>query len=134
MLVGVPARSVDATWAEVAPFVARCFKKAKEHRYAVDDVREMLVAGDAQLWVGGYPEIDAVVITQIQVYPRAKECVIFLACGTLPDDWEQTLSQLVEGSKKLGCTHASAYTRPGFVKLLSRDWHTRQAYIVKELA
>lgn len=133
MLRGVPVRAVSAVWPEVKPFVERCFRKAREHRYTADDVREMLVAGDAQLWIEGASEISAVVITQVQVFPRAKECVVFLTCGTLPDDWVQVLSWLVEGSKQLGCTHASAYVRPGFVKLLAGDWVPRQTYIVKEL-
>jgi len=132
MLTGVPYFAVDDVWKEVEPFIARCLDKSREHRYLSQDIREMLTSSDAQLWIQGWPEIDGVVVTQIQVFPRAKECVVFMACGKLADDWEETLATLTEGARKLGCTHASAYTRPGFVKML-KQWNQRQTYIVKEL-
>lgn len=133
MLNGVPSYAIDDVWEGVRPFILHCLLKSKEHRYNGDDIELMLREGAAQLWVQGWPKVDGVVITQLQTYPRAKECVVFMACGKLRDDWEQTLASLVDGAKKLGCTHASAYTRPGFVKMLTGNWHPRQTYIVKEL-
>ena len=132
MLTGVPSFAIDQVWHDVKPLVQRCLDKAKEHRYLVEDYELMIRSNDAQLWVQGYPEIDAVVITRIAVYPRAKELVVLLVCGKLHDDWLNTLAALVESSRKMGCTHASAYVRKGFVRLIP-DWEPRETYIVKEL-
>lgn len=132
MIRGVPWFEADLVWPEIKPLVEHCFKKAKEHRFDVDDVYQMVKDRTAQLWVAGHPEIDGVLVTQILTYPRATECLIFLACGKLHEDWEQELSSLLVGAPSLGCTHASAYVRPGFTRLL-KDWETRQTYMVKEL-
>lgn len=133
MLIGVPWFDVDSVWAQVEPFVHRCLRKSGEHRYWASDIREMVERREAQLWIQGFPEVDGVVLTKIQKYPRATECVIFMVCGTLKEEWKSQLFALVEGSTSLGCTHASAYVRPGFMKLLD-DWEQRQTYIVRKLS
>jgi hypothetical protein len=106
--------------------------KSKEHRYLLSDIRQSIVERRMQLWVQRHPDVDGVVLTEIQRFPRATECVVFMVCGVLHDDWRNVLSNLIDGARKMGCTHASAYVRSGFLKRMP-DWQQRQTYIVKDL-
>lgn len=129
-LIGVPWFAVEGVWAQVEPFVAQCLSKAKEHRILAQDVYDMLLGRDLQLWIVEEDrEICTIVITQILVYPRAKECHIFMASGSYPEDWQDITDDLVRWGKQAGCTHVTAMARRGLIKRMG--WQERQTYIVR---
>jgi hypothetical protein len=128
-IVAVPSVAIPQLWHLVEPFVLRCFNKSGEHRYSVGDVYSFLLERELQLWITHSDnDINLIVITQILNYPQAKECNIFMVCGTLPDDWQDILSDLVEWAKASGCTHASAMARRGFAN--HAGWENRETYVV----
>ena len=121
-MIGVQPEVVESLWPTVEPLIQRCFDKVKEYRWAPSDVLELLQQAKLQLWLCvGEAEDDTkfynVVITSIEIYPRAKECVVWLLCGKLPKDWRECLEELHIWAKFMGCTHMSAYTRPGLIKI-----------------
>ena len=129
-LVGVPAIALDGVWAHVAPFVVKCLQKAKEHRVDADDIRAMLAARDLQLWIVlEDKKIKTVVITEIHEYPKAKECLIFLASGEYPEDWAEITDGVIAWAKSMGCTHMGANMRRGLVKRMG--WEERQTYCMR---
>src|SRR5213595_235116 len=117
-LVGIPASWAEKIWPAIEPMVARCFKKAKEHRMAPEHVLTMLLDKSLQLWIYEYDgEIKSIIITQIIDSPLAKECHIFMIVGVLPDDWSLAIEQVEQWAKSMGCTHMTAAARRGFIKL-----------------
>lgn len=131
-LTGVPLHAVPSAWPDVAPYVERCFEKAKEHRFEVEDIHHMLLNNELQLWVVSDDRgVFTVILTQIVNYPRARECINFLTCGEFPEDWREISESLVTWAKSIGCTHVSGYMRKGLAK--RTGWDERQTYCVRGL-
>lgn len=131
-LVGVPSEYVERMWPCIEPHVARCYKKAKEHRMAPIHVLEMLVRRDAQLWIlEADGEVKSIVITQLQRHPTANECIVYMVSGILPDDWADAMAQIEDWARSVGCSHLVAYMRKGFAKIVG--WEEREIYCVRTL-
>lgn len=131
-LIGIPWIAVPDYWGQVEPHIARCLAKAKEHRWNADDIYDMLIARDLQLYLVEEEGTSTnVVLTRIDRYPRCTECNVFMWSGNMPDDWREVMAQLTQWARAAGCTYASATTRKGFVKLVG--WEERQTYIVEKL-
>lgn len=129
-LVGVPAAAVSGLWEHIAPLVLHCLDKSREHRYGTDDVLQMLAANDLQLWlVVEDKAIQCIVLTQIHIYPQAKEAVLFMVSGEYPKNWSEITHQLLAWAQSLGCSHFSAYMRRGLLKRMG--WDERQTYCVR---
>lgn len=131
-LVGVPAAAVPGLWEHIAPFVASCLQKSREHRYNLEDIHHYLCQNDLQAWlVVEDKAIKCLVITEIRIYPRAKEAVLFMASGEYPDNWSEITDELLRWAQSLGCSHFSAYMRRGLLKRMG--WDERQTYCVRGL-
>lgn len=130
-LAGVPWFQVPDTWDVVEPFVAKCFDKYGEHRWNPDDILQLLIKKDLQLWL--VVEDDAictVVLTNILCYPRCKELNIFMVSGRRPENWEaDVLDNLIEWGKSHGCQYVTSMGRRGFTKM--PGWDCRQTYMVR---
>lgn len=115
----IPADQIDGVvWAYVEPLVARCFKKINEYRWAPEDVLFYLQERDMQLWIAADDERNyGIVITQILITPRARECFIFMICGEFPADWRSIQSEIEHWAKDMQCTHVSAMSRPGSARI-----------------
>lgn len=132
-VVGVQPEVIDSLWPTVEPLVQRCFDKVGEYRWEPADVLELLRQAKLQLWLCvGDTEDDArfynIIVTSIEVYPRAKECVVWLLSGKLPKDWRGCFEEIKTWAKFMGCSHVSAYTRPGLVKLTGMEKGLSRCY------
>lgn len=133
-LVGVPWMQIAELWPAVGPLIEQCYAKSKEHRYNAEDIKRMLTARDLQLWMvegDGYPKL--MIITQIVNYPQARECNIFMVCGTMPDDWHDILASLKKWAACAGCQYISAMARKGWAKYKFAGWDVRETYVVGDL-
>lgn len=120
---------VNEHWREVEPLVASCLGKAKEHRWIPADIWYRLMEDTLQLWLIKEDErIKTIVLTELIVYPRAKECNVFMVSGELLDDWRNDLDNLLKWAKDFGYEYASSMARKGFAKAVG--WEQRQTYIV----
>lgn len=130
-LVGVPAHVARTVESSILPYIERCLKKGKEHRWNAQDVLDRIYSRDMQLWVVSDDGLKGVIVTEILEHPRCKEMNIFVYNGNLKCDWRQHLDELCEWAKEQGCQAVSTTTRRGFVKVLG--WEARQTYVVKGL-
>lgn len=131
-LIGVPAIAVPSVWPDIAPMIEHCLDKSREHRFSLGDIYSMLAGSDLQAWVVTEGKgVKTIVLTQVIVYPQAKECVVFMAVGEYPENWREITDGLVTWAQSIGCTHASAYMRRGLLKRMG--WDERQTYCVRAL-
>lgn len=133
-LVGVLSSEAEARWPECLPFVERYFNKSGEHRWNANDLLEAVLERDMQLWiVEGEAGIETVVLTEINNYPRVRECNVFMVSGkmTTLDDWRDCVEVVVEWAAASGCHYISSMARQGSVKAMG--WDVRQTYIVRAI-
>jgi hypothetical protein len=97
-------------------------ESALEHadgEYTFEDVRDAVASGKAQFW----PAPHAVIITELQTFPRAKHCHVWLAAG----DFRQInamIPPLHQWAVEQGCTKATISGRRGWIrKLAPQGWH-----------
>lgn len=121
--IGVPSTEIDTHWPAVEPLVAQCLDKVEEYRYEPADILDALRERDMQLWAAVEWEppvtvkVKAILITQLVVYPRAKECELFIWAGERTPDWKEHLAKIEEWAREQGCHYMSSRSRPGSAKV-----------------
>jgi hypothetical protein len=98
------------------PLISRALRYS-DGTHTLDDVREFIATGRAQLWPGKR----AVVVTEIINYPRRKTCNGWLAAGDNAELAEMCKS--VEAwARSQGCTRATIVGRRGWQKTYLADY------------
>lgn len=113
-------------WDCAAPLIQRAVDLQDTH--SLEDVKEAVDAGRAQLWCGTHSAL----VTEIIVYPRKKVCRIWMAGGLL---WELKDDMLpaVEGwAKSKGCDAVEIIGRKGWQRVLD-DYRQPHVRLVKEI-
>lgn len=131
-LIGVPVAHVQDIWPAVGPRLARLLRKTGEPRYFLEDILYKLEASEWQLWIWG--DWEAVIITQINIWPRAKEFNILMLEGQLNTGWEYGVVALEEVAKDLGCTFITGGGRLGWLRKFKKyGWHKKHCQLFKTL-
>lgn len=121
-LIGIPAEAVDGIWDVVRPLVVRCLAKTDEYRWTPEDILGYLRNRDQQLWACATDNgFCGIVITEIAVFPQAKECILFMMAGKLPRGWRDCLAQLEQWARDMGCTHMATLSRPGSARIVGYE-------------
>jgi hypothetical protein len=97
--------------------------------HTIQDIWDGIVTGNFQLWPGE----KSAVVTEVQIYPRAKIMNIFLAGGDLEEliKIEKAISIY---AKALNCHSVTISGRRGWVKIFNGDgWQEVCTTIAKEL-
>lgn len=116
-LVGVPSDKIPLIWPDVLPFIERACTRTNG-RYEAADILGFLLSGVCQLWVCMDAEIDAVAVTEIVCYPRAKAVRVFLASGRDHRKWIRFEPVIVEWAVAQGCTLIELWGRRGWIRAL----------------
>jgi hypothetical protein len=113
--------------------LSACLRRALDyagntHRWP-EDVLPMLRDGRARFWERG----DAVIITEMHEYPRARAVNYWLVAGTLPDTL--ALHADIEAhARAIGATRLEAGGRPGWTRsLIKLGWAPSGVIYRKEL-
>ena len=118
--VDVPGALVDSLWAEVQPYIVRCFDKTAEYRWLPEDIQALIRDGSLQLWlcIDDDGSMCGIVLTELERSPRAPTCNLFMMCGKMPESWRDCLEQMELWARDSGCTHMATLSRPGSAKLV----------------
>lgn len=134
MWAGLRAEQAVAFWPQLLPLV----EKGLEHgrgEFTANDVLQKLAEREMQAWVVFDNDIQALVITEIRYFPAYKVLNVFLAAGSMIDEWFPYLEEVIEpfgGEKK--ALEIGAYCRPGMVRLLEkRGWEKAYTVMRKRL-
>ncbi|MFL9934276.1 hypothetical protein P0D88_35015 [Paraburkholderia sp. RL18-103-BIB-C] len=109
-----------AAWAQEFERVRPLIEAALEYSdgtHTIDDVREFIATGRAQLWPGK----TAVVVTEIVHYPQRKTCNGWLAAGDNAELAEMYKS-IEAWAKAAGCKRATIIGRRGWAKTYLADY------------
>jgi len=97
--------------------------------HTLADLEAAVLQGDAKLWLHN----DALVFTEIQMYPQKRILHIWLAAGKL-EDTIALLPELYEYGREQDCDSISIVGRKGWTKyLLARGWESTLVHYIKEL-
>lgn len=84
--------------------------------HSFDDIAAGVLAGKFQLW----PNHNSAVITEIVVYPKAKDLHFFLAGGNL-DELKTMRPHIEAWGKSIGCTRVTLAGRKGWERTFLKD-------------
>lgn len=123
VLVPIPAEHVATVWPMVAPLLAPAVRRA-DGTITLDDVRELLLARDMQLWTswrGG--TVEAAAVTEIRTYLRRRVCAIPFVGGVNRRHWLGFEPVVADWARAHGCDALEGYARPGWLRVL-RHWRS----------
>lgn len=100
--------------------------------YDVDHVKPLLEDGSWQLWVMGEDDLEGVVLTEIQKFPKAKVLIIRGVAGKRLYRWIGHLRNIEEWGRSKGCDRARAVGRLGWERVL-KDYRKVQVHMEKSL-
>lgn len=111
-----PAEVLVERWGEIAPMLSR--STSRTGCYEPIDVLALAMAGRMSVWLCMRgEEIDAVVVTQVTVYPRRRVMEVLFAGGSNMRCWRQPLVAAIDShARDLGCTHVASAGRPGWLR------------------
>lgn len=108
---GVPANQVSTVW----PLIEELVKKGlgPDCGQSPDDLLTSLECEQAQLFVT--PNLDCIMMTEIDLSPGDKVLNIFLAAGKLPEDYLVIIQALEGWAQSMACDAMEVrQSRPGF--------------------
>lgn len=125
----IPVQSADAEiiWEHVAPLLQKAIDKTSDS-FSTDDIRELVRAAKAQLWVAVDGKITAAFITTIEASPSDK-WVRVMWCGGEDSEWLPQFEAVERWAKSIGASKVMIFGRKGWTKKLPTY---RQSAVVLE--
>jgi hypothetical protein len=120
-LYGIPADKVTgALWERVEPLLKlSCDGAGTEDP---DDVRDWVLDRSVQLWILADTEIEGVMITEINMYPKISVARVRHYSGPMSQAIYTTVSRVVsEWAKAQGCSKLELWGRPGWERLAGQS-------------
>lgn len=99
-------------WKRCAPYIEAALEHA-HGTHTLDDVLQLVVAGDAQFWAFD----NAAIVTEIVRYPQRTVLRFWLAGGDL-DTLTEAEPEIIEWSKQWGCQSVEIFGRRGWSRAL----------------
>lgn len=109
--------NVSKTWPHVAPLLARAVERMKTHD--TEDVRKMILSGNAHLWIQWSDGADAAGVTQFINYPKGLWLRIWLAGARdgVKVLWPEFQKHIIEFAHANNCAGIRHEGRNGWMKL-----------------
>lgn len=103
-------------WGEIAPMLERATSRTR--CYEPIDLLLMAATGQAGIWLCMRGEqLDAVLVTQVTVYPRRRVLEMLFAGGDNMASWRKAaIDAMDKHARELGCTHVACAGRPGWAR------------------
>jgi len=99
--------------------------------WTLESIRNGVIAGHLQCWVvGTKSRIDAVLFTQIAIYPGAKMLQIIVAFGKLLDYIDLCDAVLTRYAETWGCSEIEMTGRPGWGPKLRKMGFKRNSIVM----
>ena len=111
-----PLEVLARRWNEIEPLL----RKSTERTCCYEPVDLLILAGTGRvgIWLCMRGEaIDAVLVSQVTVYPRRKILEMLFAGGSNMAAWRDLAVQALDKhARELGCTHVACAGRPGWAR------------------
>lgn len=130
-LVYVKPNQIDSAVSLSLPLINQSL--SSDSAYSIKDVLIELRQARAQLWhVMRGQNIQAIVVTVINIHPCAKDCMIWLCAGKDRKNWIHLLSQIEDWAKAHGCDAMVVRGRSGWEKVM-KDYKKTHVILEKKL-
>ena len=132
-VIPIESRLVNDVWWQVRRIVEKGLER--DDRYQAEDILVSLQKKEMQLWViQRDKQTIAVVITEITIYPRVKECTVALLAGEDFKNWnDYAFAVIGHWAHDAGCKRARMFGRLGWTKVLNNDWKQQQVVMTIDL-
>lgn len=126
-VVGVPANRILAVWKHVWPVIKSAV--IQNGGYEEGDVLKLLTSRQGQLWLSITEDndIEAAMVTMIEVYPRMKACLLLFLAGRDVENWLPYWDQFEDWARAQGCNEIRFIGRKGWAKI-KPDFDTETLY------
>ena len=120
-------------WKSVEPLLAEAMEYSNFDTTA--DILEELKNQKALLWiVHTGPDIDAALVTQLKTDKHGKLLAIWALAGKFMDHWLHLHSGIAAYAKREGCNRMIHELRPGFARVMSKQFGYRVTHATIEKA
>ncbi len=117
----MPLHDIPFVWPHIEGYVAKSLKIDTCERYWPVDVFDLLLKGQARLWVaydkdaGGFL---GMCVTEIMIWPRMRECRTWLVGGKKLRLWQDEMREMIEAfARGNECRWVTGAGRTGWAKM-----------------
>lgn len=120
-------------WPEASKQLAVAFKP--NQIYTLDDIYNMLISGEAQLWCVFDDKMIGSLITSVSEGSRGRVCNIIKLAGKDFKAWGKLMETTLNNFAKLNkCENIEALTRVGFSRVLPSFKKQRDVLLIRKVA
>lgn len=128
----VQSKDIESVWKEVEPLLLRICDEDQD--VTLENLKNSLTKREQQLWTAVDQEIIAVAVTQVDVRPNTKVCVLYGCAGNGIDSWVHFVTAIENWARDIGCDFTEVRGRKGWEKVLKGfGWELTQVIIRKKL-
>lgn len=129
-LVAIQSDEIEQYWSLVEDLIGQACTRTD--KYNKEDIKSNLKEAKQQLWLSVKETVEAVCITEIIQYQRAKYLNILITVGTNKEGWEDYISEIEKWAKEIGCTGVEILCRKGWARVHEkRGYKMSHVYIEK---
>jgi hypothetical protein len=128
ILRGIRPGELDEFWPIAAPMLELGLKHGAGHRWTLGALRRSIAENRRYLWLA-WPDRDCALVTQIEVYPRAKVLQLLWVGGRLPENWRAILRALERWGEQRGCTEIETGGRLGWERQLAEEGYSAVPWV-----
>jgi len=117
-LVCYQSWEIPTVWDKVKGHIEKALKY-RGSNYSLDDIYAGLRKSEMQLWASQGKDLEAALVTTIQVKDDMKFCLFLALGGTNLKKWDSWQSYIENWARKEGCEEMRIYGRIGWAKIVN---------------
>ena len=118
MIEGIKGENVETWWSLVEEYLNTALKYSLGE-YSIDDIKNLCISKDMQLWVKFDKEVQGAFVTKINKYPQKNLLLVILLGGDKFQEWRDEADALLNAfGKQHNCEYVELFGRKGWGKLL----------------
>jgi len=117
-LVCYQSWEIPKVWDKVKDHIEKALKY-RGSNYSLDDIYIGLNKSDMQLWTSQGDDLEAALVTTIQIKDGMKFCLFLALGGTNLKSWDSWQSYIENWARKEGCEEMRIYGRIGWAKIVN---------------
>jgi len=118
LIEGIKGENVETWWSLVEEYLNPALKYSLGE-YSIDDIKNLCISKDMQLWVKFDKEVQGAFVTKINKYPQKNLLLVILLGGDKFQEWRDEADALLNAfGKQHNCEYVELFGRKGWGKML----------------
>ena len=119
MIEGIKGENVETWWSLVEEYLNTALKYSLGE-YSIDDIKNLCISKDMQLWVKFDKEVQGAFVTKINKYPQKNLLLVILLGGDKFQEWRDEADALLNAfGKQHNCEYVELFGRKGWARMLA---------------